>query len=201
MSKFWTWYTHHPIQPPPSNSFALHKCRTTHTNGDKISVKKISSRKYTLVGTATVAPVWNTICAESRYQHSRLLWDSAATWAQSSLSFTTFCWDWLITKYFKSHFLLYWLPSYHFQSTKTACVQRQRPLSLITHLLWTFWHTQGDSEILRPESGAGCRQPHYQPAGHLCPLLLHSSPHATPSSNSPPIQNIITLCCLVPISE
>lgn len=45
-------------------------------------------------------------------------------------------------------FVLYELASYYFQSIQMACVQRRRPLPLITKVLWPFWHTQGHSEVL-----------------------------------------------------
>lgn len=53
------------------------------------------------------------------------------------------------------------------------CAEATAPPSYYPPIVNLLTHT-------RPESGAGCRQPHYQPAGHLCPLyctLLQRSSH------------------------
>lgn len=86
------------------------------------------------------------------------------------------------------------------QAPKTVCVQRRRPLPLITNLLWTFWHTQGDSEVLAGGKWGGGEDDLIisqmnGPAILLCPP--HSSPQPAPSSSPPPSCHRMTLCCLV----
>lgn len=96
-------------------------------------------------------PAMNRPALWSRQWPSRLVRVSAATWARRSLSFTT-CWGgsvvlWALVMafYFKS---LIGSPPTVCNSQKTACVPRPGPLSIITNLLWTFWHAQGDGEVL-----------------------------------------------------
>lgn len=102
-------------------------------------------------------------------------------------------------------------PSYHCQATKTACVQRRRPLPLITHLLSTSWHTRGWWSAGWRKVAQGWRRPHYQPAGQPSGPLI-PPPTVIPPAHTllPPLTLLLSellsliriiLCCLVPISE